>query len=125
MKLNIYGKKKNGKKEIVKTYEASEYDLMFGTIEDLTNQIDMSAVGEEITDSMIMQIVGGLMVNNIGTIKNLLADIFDGITLDEIRNTTVKEVASVLIDVILYTVVELTNSFAWGDSKNAKAAKSR
>ena len=36
LKLNIYEKRK-----IVKTYTAETYDLMFGTVEDLLNIIDI------------------------------------------------------------------------------------
>lgn len=124
MKLNIYGKV-DGKKQIVKTYETTEYDLMFGTIEDLLETVDIGSIGEEITDEAILKIVGGLMINSAGTVKMLLMDMFEGITEDEIKNTTVKEVARVFVDVIIYTITQLTNSFAWGGQKNVKAAKSR
>ena len=36
LKLNIYNKK-----EIVKTYTAETYDLMFGTVEDLIDLINL------------------------------------------------------------------------------------
>ena len=124
MKLNIYGKV-DGKKQIVKTYETTEYDLMFGTIEDLLETVDIGSIGEEITDEAILKIVAGLMINSAGTVKAFLMDMFEGITEDEIKNTTVKEVARVFVDVIIYTITQMTNSFAWGAEKNVKAAKSR
>ena len=43
MKLNIY-KKENGKKVIAKTYEAETYDLMYGTVEDFLNLIDVQNI---------------------------------------------------------------------------------
>ena len=39
LKLNIYEKRK-----IVKTYTAETYDLMFGTVEDLLNIIDIDNI---------------------------------------------------------------------------------
>ena len=126
MKLNIYGRK-DGKKQIVKTYEAQTYNLMFGTVEELIKEVDLdSFAGEEgITNAKVLEAVSRMMVNSMGTIKDLLMDMFEGITEDEIRNTTIIEIAGVLVDTVIYTVTELNRSFGWGAEKNVKAAKSR
>ena len=118
MKLNIFGKDENGKKTIVKTYEVRQYDLMFGTVEELAREIKLDEL-KDINDEKILMTVGKLMITSMNVIKDLLTDMFDGITEDEIKHTTVKEIAALLIDVVVYTITELDRSFQFGDSKNA------
>ena len=101
MKLNIYDKK-----TIVKTYEARTYDLMFGTVEDVANAVDLDKL-QTGSDVEIIQLVGNLVLTSMGTVKDLLKDIFDGITDEELRNVKVSEIVVVLIDVVKYTVTQL------------------
>lgn len=101
MKLNIYEKK-----QIVKTYEADTYDLMFGTIEDVAEAIDLDSIKTG-TDMEILKMAGKLVLTSMDTIKDLLKDIFDGITDEEIRNTKTAEIASVLMEVVRYTMTQL------------------
>ena len=102
MKLNIYDKKK-----IVKTYEADTYDLMFGTVEDVADavKIDEMTTG---SDAEIIQLVGKLVLSSKETVKDLMKDIFDGITDEELRRTKVSEQAGVLVDVVTYTIKQLS-----------------
>lgn len=102
MKLNIYDKKK-----IVKTYEADTYDLMFGTVEDVADavKIDEMTTG---SDAEIIQLVGKLVLSSKETVKDLMKDIFDGITDEELRRTKVSEQAAVLVDVVTYTIKQLS-----------------
>lgn len=102
MKLNIYDKKK-----IVKTYEADTYDLMFGTVEDVADavKIDEMTTG---SDAEIIQLVGKLILSSKETVKDLMKDIFDGITDEELRRTKVSEQAAVLVDVVTYTIKQLS-----------------
>lgn len=118
MKLNIFGKDENGKKTIVKTYEVRQYDLMFGTVEELAREIKLDEL-KDINDEKILMTVGKLMITSMNVIKDLLMDMFDGITEDEIKHTTVREIAGILIDVVVYTITELDRSFQFGGSKNA------
>lgn len=101
MKLNIYDKK-----QVVKTYEADTYDLMFGTVEDVANAIDLDKLNTG-SDAEIIKLIGGLVITSMPTITDLLKDIFDGITDDEIKHTKVKEIAAVFLDVVKYTLAEL------------------
>ena len=109
MKLNIYDKKK-----IVKTYTADTYDLMFGTMEEVANavKIDELKTGSE---EEILKAVLKLVVGSMGTIKDLMKDIFDGITDEELKGAKVKEMARVLVEVVQYTIAELSQGFG---SKN-------
>ena len=101
MKLNIYKKK-----EIVKTYTADTYDLMFGTIEDVAAAVKLDTL-ESGTDVEIIKLIGGLVLSSMDTIKDLLKDIFDGITDDELKHVKVKEIVNVLLEVIQYTIKQL------------------
>lgn len=106
MKLNIYGKV-DGKKAVVKTYEVGTYDLMFGTCEDVANVVDLDQLKTG-TDAEIVKMVGSAVINSKDTIKTLLLDIFEGLTEDELKNTKIKEIAGVLVDVVKYTITQLT-----------------
>lgn len=108
MKLNIYEKRK-----IVKTYEVETYDLMFGTIEDIANAIDLDSL-QGGSDVDIIKAIGNLVVNSMDTIKELLKDIFDGITDEELKHTKVSEITNVIIDVVFYTIKQLS----FGKGKN-------
>jgi len=101
MKLNIYEKKK-----VIKTYETNTYDLMFGTVEDIANAIDIDSLKTG-SDVEIIKMVGKLVMTSMDTVKNLLKDIFDGLTDEEIKGTKVSEIATVLVDVVKFTIAQL------------------
>lgn len=109
MKLNIY----KGR-EVVKTYTADTYDLMFGTVEDIAEAIklDDMKIGD---DREIMKMALGLITRSMDTVKDLLKDIFDGITDDEIKHTKLKEIGAVLVECVQYTIVEMSRGL---DRKN-------
>lgn len=109
MKLNIYEKKK-----VIKTYEVDTYDLMFGTVEDVANAIDLDSLKTG-SDVEIIKMVGKLVMSSMDTVKNLLKDIFDGITDEELKNTKVSEIATVLVDVVKFTIAQLNLG---GNGKN-------
>lgn len=109
MKLNIYEKKK-----IIKTYEVDTYDLMFGTVEDVANAIDIDSLKTG-ADVEIIKMVGKLVMTSMDTVKNLLKDIFDGITDEELKKTKVSEIATVLVDVVKFTIAQLNLG---GNGKN-------
>ena len=102
MKLHIYENKK-----IVKTYEAETYDLMWGTVEDVAAAINIDTL-KDANNFEILKLVTKLVTTNMNVFKKLLKDIFDGLTDDELRNTKVKEIAQVMVDVVIYTVGQLT-----------------
>lgn len=117
MKLNIYGKV-DGVKQIVKTYEASTYDLMYGTVEDFLNLIDVQDIkilkSETVEENQILgiaEIVRGCF----DQIAPLIMDVFEGLTVEELRNTKVSELITVLQECINYSV---KTAFK-GTSKNA------
>lgn len=109
MKLNIYEKR-----NIVKTYETDTYDLMFGVLEDVADAVKLDDLKTG-SDVEIITLVGNLVIKSKDTVKNLMKDIFDGLTDEELKNTKVTELANVLIDVVKYTVTQLSTGLG---SKN-------
>lgn len=101
LKLNIYNKR-----EIVKTYSAETYDLMFGTVEDLLDVINLDKL-QTGSDAELLKIVGEAVVKGMGVIKPLLKDIFDGLTDDELRNTKTSDIARIIVEVVKYAINEI------------------
>lgn len=101
MKINVYEKRK-----IVKTYEVDAYDLPFGILEDVADTIDIDSLKTG-SDVEIITLVGKMIIKNKNIIKELLKDIFDGITDEELRKTTVTEMARVIVDIVTYTIGQL------------------
>lgn len=102
LKLNIYNKK-----EIVKTYTCETYDLMFGTVEDILEVINLDKL-QTGSDAEILKLAGEVVMKGMGIIKPLLKDIFDGLTDDELRNTKTSEIAKILVEVVKYAINEIS-----------------
>ena len=111
MKLNIYDHK-----EVIKTYEANEYELMFGTVEDMIDAAKLDKI-ESGTDAEIVMAATNLVTTSMDTAKDLLKDVFDGLTDDEIRHTRVSEIVNVIVDVIMYAIGQIS-IFGGGKGKN-------
>lgn len=101
LKLNIYNKK-----QIEKTYTAETYDLMFGTVEDLIDIINLDKI-QTGSDAEIIKLVGDVAVHGLDIIKPLLKDVFEGLTDEELKHTKVKEIAEVLVDIVKFSVGEI------------------
>lgn len=101
MKLNIYENKK-----IVKTYTADSYDLPFGVVEDIAEVIDLDQLKTG-SDAEIIKLVGKALVSSISTIKQLMKDVFDGLTDEELKKTTVKDITACVMDIIAFTLAQL------------------
>ena len=111
MKLNIYDPK-----EVIKTYEANEYELMFGTVEDMIDAAKLDKI-ESGTDAEIVIAATNLVTTSMDTVKDLLKDVFDGLTDDEIRHTRVSEIVNVIVDVIKYAISQIS---LFGGGKRGK-----
>ena len=108
MKLTIYENKAP-----VKVYTAETYDLMFGTVEDIADAMNLDGL-QTGSDVEIIGMAVNLIKTNMSTVKNLLKDIFDGLTDEELKKTKIKDIAKVLVDVVKFTITQLKT----GDSKN-------
>ena len=111
MKLNIYDHK-----EVIKTYETNEYELMFGTVEDMIDAAKLDKI-ESGTDAEIVMAATNLVTTSMDTVKDLLKDVFDGLTDDEIRHTRVSEIVNVIVDVIRYAISQIS---LFGGGKKGK-----
>ncbi|MCQ2308210.1 MAG: hypothetical protein MJ000_11725 [Bacteroidales bacterium] len=102
IKLNVY----KNKHEIEKTYVADTFRLWFGTIEDFAQAINLDGMktgsDEEIIGLALKAISGSME-----TIKDLLKDVFDGLTDDELKKTDVSEIVSVIVEIVKYTFTTL------------------
>lgn len=101
MILNIYENKK-----VVKTYEADTYDLMFGTLEEVVAAVKLDELKSG-SNAEIIKMVGKFVAGSMGTVRELVKDVFPGITDEELKKTKVSEVAVVLVDVVKYTIEQL------------------
>ena len=108
MKLTIYENKKP-----VKTYTAEAYDLMFGTVEDIAEAMNLDNLKTG-SDVEIIGLAVNLIKRNMETVKDLLKDVFDGLTDEEIKHARVRDIARVLLDVVKYTISQLKSD----NSKN-------
>lgn len=96
LKLNVYGKDN----KISKTYTASEFDLMWGTIEDLVNCIDIDKVDDNVA-------VGKMILHVLPQLKPLLKQIFPDLTDSELRCTKVKELVPIFVKSFQYAFQEI------------------
>ena len=103
--LNIYEKKK-----IIKTYTAETYDLMFGTVEDFINVIDINNIDLENKESLI-KMGSKVVVSALDIIKPLLKDVFDGLTDAELRNTKTSEIVEIIVQIIKFAIKEMGKGF--------------
>ena len=102
MKLNIYEKKK-----IIKTYTAETYDLLFGTVEDLVDILELDTLKTG-SDVEVIKLATNVITKGMDIIKPLLKDIFEGLPDDELRNTHVSEIVTVLVEVIKFAINQIT-----------------
>ncbi len=102
LKLNIYEKK-----NIVKTYTVETYDLMFGTVEDLLNVIDIDNIqaGDK---TELVKAIAKILAHSLDIVKPFLKDVFEGLTDDELRNTKLKEIIDVIANIITYSINQIT-----------------
>lgn len=103
LKLNIY---ENGK--IVKTYRANDFTLMTGICEDIINIVDVDKLTSGKLDDQTLGIeIIKIVAKSFSKFRPFLQDVFDGLTDDEYRKTSIKEVAGVIITIVKYTISEL------------------
>lgn len=100
LKLNIY-KVKNGARTIEKTYTANDYEIMFGTVEDIINALELDKItGNKLSNDELTSILFKALGRGVPQISLFLQDIFPGLTKEELKNTKVNEVKNVILGVI-------------------------
>ncbi len=88
--LNIYNAE--NKQEIEKTYSVNSVDLLFGTVEDLLNVIDLDKVNDD-------KEVAIMIVKAWGQLKPFLKDVFPGLTDEEIKRIKINDIIPVFSDI--------------------------
>lgn len=104
--LNIYDPET---KMIAKQYTADTIDIMFGTVEDLIDIIDLDNLNNDMEWAK-------LIVMSMKKIKPLLKEVFVGLTDEELKHTKVKELIPLFINIITFTISEI-NSMGSGSGK--------
>ena len=102
LNLNIY---EAGK--VVKTYTANEFDLMFGTVEDIIALVDLDAFGKDADNTAFVSAALKVVVKGFDKVKDLLKEVFIGVTDDELRKVKTKEVALLLVQIVKYSLTEI------------------
>ena len=100
MKLNIY----KNQKEIEKTYEVDEYDIMYGTVQDILGILDdLDTVDLKNIKGDEQQLLN-VITKNRSKLEDLLLDIFsnEGLTADELKKIKIKELIPLFMDLFNY-----------------------
>lgn len=114
MKLNIYKDRKC--KEVEKTLIANDFRLGTGVCEDVLRLVkvdqfdDLTALSDESQLVLVMNTV----TNNLGTFKNILKDIFDDVTDDELERTAFAEITAVVMQIVEYSLSIMFSTFISG-----------
>lgn len=95
MKINIW----KNQKEIEKTYEVNNYDLMYGTVEDILGIMEEGSDAMHDNNKMFE-----LLVKNRSKLEDLLIDVFasEGMTKEDLRMVKLTEMVPVFIDLMKY-----------------------
>lgn len=97
LKLNIYDK---SGKEVVKTYEASTYDLMFGTVMELMELLKIEELDNQA--EMLKTIYKAW-----GEIRTVLDGVFVGVSADEWKDVKVKELLPLIVSIAKFSISEM------------------
>ncbi len=103
LKLNIY----KTQRDIEKTYTAQDYNVMYGTVEDLLNLLDLEALTDTNNKDGIISAVTRLLKSREDVINPLLLDIFEGLTAEELRRTKAVEVLGVIVGLTGFSMDQL------------------
>ena len=104
LKLNIYSNERNedGTRKIKKTYTSNTCDILYAPIEDMLNVLDLEKVSAK-NETEILK----LIVSMVKQIKPILMDVFYGVTEEELRYTSLSEVAQTIFNIIQYGISEI------------------
>lgn len=102
LKLNIY----KNQREVEKTYTANDYEVMYGTVEDLLDLLDLEALTVGNKEAMLPALTRILKARQ-DVINPLLLDIFDGLTAAELRRTKAMEVVDVILGLAGFSFEQL------------------
>lgn len=97
--LNVYNPET---KLIEKQFKTETVDIMFGTIEDIIEIVDIDKLDNNLEYAKIILVA-------MKKLKPLLKDIFTGLTDEDLRNTKITELVPLFKDIIKYMMSEINN----------------
>lgn len=106
--LKIYDE--NGK-NIIKSYESTTYDLMFGTVMSLMDLLKIEDMDDQV--EMLKTVY-----NAWDEIKTVLSGVFPEATDEDWKHVKVKELLPMILEIAKFSVTEMLSIPT--DSKNAK-----
>ena len=83
-----------------KTYTTDTIDLEFGLIEDILNVVDVDKFDNDLE-------IAKMVLKAIKFLKPMLKQIFKGITDDEIRTASVKQIINLFVQILSFSTTEL------------------
>lgn len=101
LKLNIY----KGR-TIEKTYKSSTYEIMFGTVEDVLYSVEIDKINEVQNDAAFAAAITAAVMKAIKPIKEMLKDVFEGLTDEELRRTRVKDIIKLTVQIVTFAMLE-------------------
>ena len=104
--LNVYNP---STKLVEKQYRAETVDIMFGTVEDIIDIVDV----DKLDDNMEL---AKILIVSMKKLKPLLKEVFTGLTDEELKCTSVKELIPLFKDIISFMMSEL-NGLGNGSKK--------
>lgn len=102
-------------KEIEKKYATSDFKLSTGVAEDLLDLINIDMFNGELEENQQLGELLKVVVKGKNAFKDILKNVFDGLTDDECSRTDLKEFVRVVYNIITYTI---GNLFSIADEKN-------
>lgn len=94
-------------RDIEKVYTANEFDIMFGTVEDLINLIDVDNLMGGKSDADFVWAVAALLKGGFGEVRSLLKEIFPEVTDDELKRVKMKDVVTIITNVLKYGFINM------------------
>ena len=95
--LKIYDDKG---KNIIKTYESSEYDLMFGSVMSLMDLLQIESLEDQLE---LLKVIHGAW----SEIKEILSGVFPEATEDDRKHVKVKELLPIIINIAKFAVTDM------------------
>lgn len=111
LELKVY--KTRSLKAVEKTYKENDFRLSFGACEDILHAINielftgnLDALSEEGKAAELTKMV----IDALPVIKDILKDVFEGLTDDELKRTSIQDIVKVVVSIITYATTSLNRS---------------
>lgn len=103
LKLNIYEKG-----IVVKTHEAETADILYGTVQDLVEIVDIEKVSDLENKESLLELAK-TVVKVLPLVQPFLKEIFPDLTDEELRKVKVKELIPLVVDIVKYSFEQIVD----------------